>query len=44
MRTNEPVYIDGNLTENIWYQADQKFDFTQYQPQNGEKPVFFDEI
>ena len=50
MRTNEPVYIDGNLTENIWYQADQKFDFTQYQPQNGEIPnentmflVFYDE-
>jgi len=49
-KTNEPVYIDGNLTENIWYQAEQKFDFTQYQPQNGEKPnentlfiVFYDE-
>ena len=49
-KTDEPVYIDGNLTENIWYQAEQKFDFTQYQPQNGEKPnentlfiVFYDE-
>ena len=49
-RTDEPVYIDGALTENIWYQATQKFDFTQHQPQNGEKPnentmfiVFYDE-
>ena len=38
------------MTENIWYQAEQKFDFTQHQPQNGKKPnentmfiVFYDE-
>ena len=50
IRTDEPVYIDGNLTENIWYKADSKFDFSQYQPKNGEKPnentmflVFYDE-
>ena len=50
IRTNEPVYIDGALTENIWYTADSKFDFSQYQPQNGEKPnentmflIFYDE-
>ena len=38
IRTNEPVYIDGQLTEKDWESGDGKNDFIQFQPQNGEKP------
>ena len=39
VRINDPIFVDGNLTENAWYNAAIYPDFIQYQPQNGEKPT-----
>ncbi|HIB29702.1 MAG TPA: hypothetical protein EYO24_04225, partial [Candidatus Marinimicrobia bacterium] len=36
VRTQNPVYIDGELTEMDWYGSDLKKDFIQYAPVNGD--------
>ena len=36
VRTQNPVYIDGKLTEMDWYGTDLKKDFIQYTPVNGD--------
>lgn len=38
VRIEEPIYIDGMLTENVWYGADFRSDFEQFKPDNGAEP------
>ena len=38
VRIEEPIYIDGMLTENVWYSADFRNDFEQFKPNNCAEP------